>query len=493
MSCLNMLDSELESKSSLAEIPSVWSELQEGSCISFVIMDAKDENILALLKTAGVDAAQEINELDNLMKNINTESINMCVEEGDICAAFSPNYKQYYRCIVLKRMKNSFLVRYIDYGNEEEVTELRSLSPDLFRKRTYIVCLKKPNSLSASDFVMHFSNEHELFVKSVNKDFIELSFSYGGQNHSMLCFPWYHIVDSVKDSVNISSSEDNSARRNINPSEHTPEKKSDVQEKDVKCSKSPLNISSKESLKGVQVKSPLSTVGTLKNTSIPKEVEENRTNQGNKSPHSMSRTKNLAEKSISTGCRYGVKIVWINTASELFVQLINDDGAITALTKELNEYCSSVKVSKYMPQKGEIVCCKFAQDGNWYRGLVKNKKGDKFLVFFVDFGNEDFIPDSDIYPLPQKFACPKFSICVSLHEIKNKDLSRQLLAKLLNECWDMEVINADTTPIDVMVYQEDRSLTDFICIKTSGKDRSSLQFRKLYPKVSEVVICHADE
>ncbi|XP_035234003.1 uncharacterized protein LOC118205810 isoform X3 [Stegodyphus dumicola] len=493
MSCLNMLNSELESKSSLTEIPSVWSQLQEGSRISLVIMDAKDENILALLKIAGFDPVQEINELDNLMKSINTESINMCVEEGDMCAAFSPNYKQYYRCIVLKRMKNSFLVQYIDYGNEEEVTELRSLPPDLFKKCTYIVCLKKPNSLSDSDFVMYFSKEHELLVRSVNKDVIEMSFSCGGEHHSMLCFPWYHIVDSVRESVNISNSEDNSARRNINPSEHPPRNKSDVQEKVVKCSESPLNISSKESPKGVQVKSPLSTVGPLKNTSIPKEVEENRTLQCTKSPHSVSRIKNLPEKSVSAGCRYEVKIVWINTASELFVQLVSDDDAITALTKELNEYCSSVKMSKYLPQKGEIVCCKFAQDGNWYRGVVKNKNGDKFLVFFVDFGNEDLIPDFDIYPLPQKFACPKFSICVSLHEIKNKDLTRQLLTKLLNECWDMEVINADTIPINVMVYQEDRSLTDFICIKTSGKDRSSLQFRKLYPKVSEVVICHADE
>eukprot|EP00461_Guttulinopsis_vulgaris_P004726 UN04728 len=60
----------------------------------------------------------------------------------------------------------------------------------------------------------------------------------------------------------------------------------------------------------------------------------------------------------------------------------------------------------WVPKEDDIVAGKFAADGKWYRVRIEkvSKTLGKHKVQFVDFGNYDAIPHSDIKPLPVELA-----------------------------------------------------------------------------------------
>lgn len=337
----------------------------------------------------------------------------------------------------MKRLRSSFLVRYIDYGNSEEITELRSTTQPLLQIMSYVVCCTKPDSLSFEKFQKAFENTVSLVVKSVKKSVIELSFTYESHPFILQCFPWDYEISSGHSQL-------------------------------------------------------------IQNSPVAQSLVNK---AGGNAPGGKRVFKDsIDEKKLTVGSRHNVDISFVKNGNvlEVYVQFTEDKKRIASLCLEINQHCSTDTCSKYSPSKDEIVCCLFAADNNWYRAQVLAKAGEnKYKVLFIDFGNEDIVSDANMKPLPQKFVCKKLSACVSLFNVKTEDISNIAIIKLLEEScvkqesWVMEVKDASACA-KVMFFQGQKSLLELINVKTRFL-KSSLNYRKLSPNsVSEVVICFAD-
>lgn len=91
--------------------------------------------------------------------------------------------------------------------------------------------------------------------------------------------------------------------------------------------------------------------------------------------------------------------------------------------EEITDYCTFIesavaevvaenKITSYEPEVEEMVLAKF--EGNYYRAISTSasKVGDKFLVFFIDYGNLAEVLSSEIIPFS-----PKLQMEIILHEV----------------------------------------------------------------------------
>ncbi|GBL89545.1 Tudor domain-containing protein 1 [Araneus ventricosus] len=438
-----------QAKSPVTTIPSVLSDLKEGATVTVGSVQFEEDKFWGFLENGS--RTKMIKELQNCLQKVETEDISLICEEGDIAVGFSPSLSQFYRCVVLKRLRNCFLVRYIDYGNTERITKLQSLSPMLLQKKSYVICCEKPVSLSIDDMNLIFETTREVTVKSINNMVVELSFSYKNSSVVMCCYPWYHgtaIAPLIKSNSSVSSSKSSKSVESKN---------------NIKCSQFPRKKIT------LDPKQDSSKSGVTQKPVITKDL--------------------VSDKRLDAALKHDVKIVWMKDASKIYVQLIADDDAIRKLLVSINKYCNSEPYSAYSPIADEIVCCKFT-DGVWYRAQVTGRNKYKYKVFFIDYGNEAEVSISDIKPLPEKFTSPKLSFCVSLYGIKNEDINQGLLEKLMEEKWSMELKNPKQTPTEVMLYLRGVPLTELVR-KKKNHSKTLLQFQELPAGISEVVICYA--
>ncbi|GIY05760.1 hypothetical protein CDAR_506451 [Caerostris darwini] len=445
---------DFESKDSKMKIPSVWDDLKEGAEVTVMAVEFKENKFWGLLDN-GSNCALAIGELENLLQTVETEDISLIAEEGDVAVGFSPKFNQYYRCVILKRLRSSFVVRFIDYGNEEEITKIHSLAPTILQKKSFVVCCEKPPFLNLQDFNFIFENSCSLVVKSVKNNVVELSCNHKNKSIYFKSYPWYHDTVIAKqlgfpEPQSITSHLGSGVmKKNAGP--HFPKKRISVPEKSLS--------------------EPVKNVAKLEHR-ITKDF--------------------ISDKKLRNGIKYNVNIVWIKDASEIYVQLKSDDNDLLRLSQGINNYCNSNSCASYVPEINEIICCKFPDDGTWYRAQVMGKNKDIYEVFFIDYGNKSKVSKNDIRPLPEKFAIPKLCTCVALHKIENKQLTPSLVEKLVQETWSMEVRDALNLPLKVMLFQGEKSFAEFLNNKKNHK-RSLLKFQKLPLKqTTDVMICYAD-
>lgn len=351
----------------------------------------------------------------------------------------------------MKRNRDSFSVCYIDYGNKEDIKKLCALSPQLLQKRCFLVSCKKPSSLSVSDFTKFLVSSEDVTVLKIGKNFADLSFILGNESHIMQCHPCFP-NDAMKSEVSGKSYEiTNNIHKKaaiINPKEKA------------------ATLSPKEKATNLSLKEKATTLS-------PKEKA----------------AKIMVDKILSVNTKYNVKVVFIKTFSEIFVQFSDEEKSMNDMLVQFNKYCTNNQ-KRYEPHLGEIVGCRYI-DGVWYRGLikeiVKEKDTEKYRIFFIDFGNEELASSSDIQFLPDKFSHPKFCLCVSVPGVKSEIVSQCLLKKLLSEFWDMKIININKQPMQVTLMQGDTTLSDLV------KNKSALKRQKLPESATVIKISYEDE
>jgi len=85
------------------------------------------------------------------------------------------------------------------------------------------------------------------------------------------------------------------------------------------------------------------------------------------------------------------------------VQILDERiSELETLMQELALHSTAPPASAgFTPRAGEYVCAKFSQDGAWYRAQVKKAQqgSKKAEVHYVDYGNIETVPFSDIRPL----------------------------------------------------------------------------------------------
>lgn len=110
-----------------------------------------------------------------------------------------------------------------------------------------------------------------------------------------------------------------------------------------------------------------------------------------------------------------VTVTYIDpTTAHLKIQIISNatSGALTSLMSAFASYHrsppSSEKALPGPPKAGEVVAARFSEDGEWYRARIRrnDREAKKADVFFIDYGNSETLPWTQLRPMSQ----PQFSI-----------------------------------------------------------------------------------
>jgi len=98
-----------------------------------------------------------------------------------------------------------------------------------------------------------------------------------------------------------------------------------------------------------------------------------------------------------------VIVTEIVDAGLFYVQIPSESTQLEELMKNLKEEKFD-SAAKHTPSVNELVAAKFTEDDTWYRAFVKADKSDnKFLVFYIDYGNSEILSGDRIRQLPKKY------------------------------------------------------------------------------------------
>lgn len=128
----------------------------------------------------------------------------------------------------------------------------------------------------------------------------------------------------------------------------------------------------------------------------------------------------LPPRLIEQGKVSKVYVSHINSLTNFFVQLVEDENTLFSLTELLNSHQPSEKdeINASSVQQGSLVKAMFPEDDSWYRAVVKNTtENDTIQVEFIDFGNEATVSLLKIRRLDEQLlSYPRFSIHCSLDD-----------------------------------------------------------------------------
>ena len=116
----------------------------------------------------------------------------------------------------------------------------------------------------------------------------------------------------------------------------------------------------------------------------------------------------FSEVQLNIGADVEGYVSYTNSSQDFFIQLSDSFPRLCQLMDEMEAMYSSgdidgLPVDSIKP--GSICVAKFADDGGWYRALVKKYLSDTEVeVEFVDYGNSDTVQVKDVKPLKTEFA-----------------------------------------------------------------------------------------
>ncbi|NXO12437.1 TDRD1 protein, partial [Oriolus oriolus] len=106
-----------------------------------------------------------------------------------------------------------------------------------------------------------------------------------------------------------------------------------------------------------------------------------------------------------------VIVCTVYNPGEFYCQISNSHEllALNSLNKSLSEYCQKTPPDVFGPENGDPCCAFYSEDGNWYRAVVQNVTSDGTVrVSFVDYGNTEEVPLSNIRPISSSFLKLQF-------------------------------------------------------------------------------------
>lgn len=98
---------------------------------------------------------------------------------------------------------------------------------------------------------------------------------------------------------------------------------------------------------------------------------------------------------LSVGSRQSVLVSYVDSCIKFFIQLSDNIDKLTTVMDAVKVHCTNSKSPGELPV-GSACCARFPDDGNWYRARVQALKGDKIIVAYVDYGNEQEVNVFDL-------------------------------------------------------------------------------------------------
>ncbi|XP_013172201.1 PREDICTED: maternal protein tudor-like isoform X2 [Papilio xuthus] len=120
------------------------------------------------------------------------------------------------------------------------------------------------------------------------------------------------------------------------------------------------------------------------------------------------------------GSRRSVLVSYVDSCIKFYVQLSDKIEELNSVMDAVKVHCESKSSPGELPV-GAACCARFPDDDNWYRARVKDTKGNKVIVTYVDYGNEQEINVSDLRTItPDLIRLPAQALKCALKGYENK-------------------------------------------------------------------------
>lgn len=142
-----------------------------------------------------------------------------------------------------------------------------------------------------------------------------------------------------------------------------------------------------------------------------------------------------------------VVVTEILDSGKFYVQTVEDQNTASVQQQlaSLNlEEADPVTGTNFKPNKGDIVLAQFSADNSWNRAMIVNApRGfpqDKYEVFYIDYGNQEVVPFSQLQPLDSSLAAaPGLAQLCSLAYVKvpslKDDFGQEAVEYLSEQTW----------------------------------------------------------
>ena len=189
---------------------------------------------------------------------------------------------------------------------------------------------------------------------------------------------------------------------------------------------------------------------------------------------------------------------------EFYVQFESALHSLSILSEKMSTFYSKMQPSDFLlnnPCTGMSCCARFSEDGNWYRGKIREVGSHGALVQFIDYGNCEVVPFYNIKDTEKEFMqLPQQSALCGLDATKDvwsPEEVNTLKTVALDKCFQAKFIIRDGPKWRVCLESSGVSVLDMFMGKVT--EESSIQVGTYAPQklsssqVEEVFVSYVTE
>lgn len=199
-----------------------------------------------------------------------------------------------------------------------------------------------------------------------------------------------------------------------------------------------------------------------------------------------------------------VYVSHVVSPDEFYVQFESALDSLSILSEKMSTFYSKMQPSDFLlnnPCTGMSCCARFSEDGNWYRGKIREVGSHGALVQFIDYGNCEVVPFDNIKDTEKEFMqLPQQSTLCGLDATKDvwsPEEVNTLKTVALDKCFQAKFIIRDGPKWRLCLESSGVSVLDMFMGKVT--EESSIQVGTYAPQklsssqVEEVFVSYVTE